>query len=310
VLRVLVVDDSEGTRATYRAALRAEGYDVGLASSRETAVQFLSTEDIPHAMFLDLNLGDGTGFDVLRWMRAERRFVPTVVMTAFRLEFGPDEAIELGAAAYVDQPLSVEGLIALAGSLTRPMSTLDDPNQLHVRVCAGDPGALEFLGAVFLRDLPRRLARAFPRVSADVIEDAVSTACVEYLGGAASGFDTAKGRSVLDFVYTIAWRNLRDRLQSESSRADRERRWVQEQPHSANPPFDIPVATFDVWSAIMAVTKDPAERRAAAVWLDGGNSHKIAAALGFGHSDPPDRCRASKQFKDRLIRRLSRYVRK
>lgn len=138
----------------------------------------------------------------------------------------------------------------------------------------------------------------------------MSTACVEYVGGAASGFDAGKGRSVLDFVYAIAWRNLRDGLQSESSRADRERRCVREQPHSANPTFDIPVATFDVWTAIMAVTKDPAERRAAAVWLAGGNSDTIAAALGFGHSDLPDRRRGTKQFKDRLIRLLSRYVRR
>ena len=94
-------------------------------------------------MFLDLNLGSGTGFDVLRWMRAERRFVPTAVMTAFRLEFDVDEAIELGALVYVDQPLSLEGLIGLARSLTRPMSPLDDPNHLHARVRAGDPGALE-----------------------------------------------------------------------------------------------------------------------------------------------------------------------
>jgi CheY-like chemotaxis protein len=260
-------------------------------------------------MFLDLNLGDGTGFDVLRWMRAERRFVPTAVMTAFRLEFSLDEAIELGAAAYVDQPLSVDGLIALAGSLTRPMSTLDDPNQLHIRVCAGDPGALECLGAAFLRELPRRLARAFPHVPPDLVEDAVSTACVEYVGGAAPRFDARKGRSVMDFVYTIAWRNLRDRLQSELSRANREHRWVAEQPHPANPPFDIPVAAFDVWTAIMAVTKDQAERRAAAVWLDGGNSDRIATALGLDGSDAAGRRRGSKQFKDRLIKRLSRFVR-
>ena len=45
--RVLVVDDDEGTRHTYRAALRPEGYEIGLSNSVETAIQRLSQQDAP-----------------------------------------------------------------------------------------------------------------------------------------------------------------------------------------------------------------------------------------------------------------------
>lgn len=304
--RVLVVDDDEGTRQTFRVVLRTERYDVALATSYGTAIHLLQ-EGVTHAMFLDLNLGFRTGFDVLRWMRAESRFVPTAVMTAFRLEFDPDEALELGALAYVDQPLSFESLLRLAGSLTRPMSPRDDPNELHGRVRAGDPGALECLDTVFLRELPRRLVRAFPRVSPDFVEDAVSAACVEY-AAAPRRFDANSGQSVLDLVYRIAWRNLRDRLQSEASRAARERRWAREQPTQVEPQFES-ASAYDVWAAIMAVTKDEVERHAAKAWLDGGSNDAIATALGSKHLDLADRQRATKQFKDRTIKRLSRYVR-
>ena len=98
-----------------------------------------------------------------------------------------------------------------------------------------------------------------------------------------SRFDPGKGRSVMDFLYAIAWRNLRDRLQSESFRVDRHRRWAREQPVAVEPQFAVPAPAFDVWAAIVAVTKDSAERRAAEVWLDGGSSDEIAGALGSGH---------------------------
>ena len=50
------------------------------------------------------------------------RFVPTAVVTAFRVEFDPDEAIALGALAYADQPLSSDTLLTTARVLIRPPS--------------------------------------------------------------------------------------------------------------------------------------------------------------------------------------------
>jgi hypothetical protein len=42
-------------------------------------------------MLLNPNLDAGTGFDVLRWIRAEHRFVPTAVMTASAVTKNPAE---------------------------------------------------------------------------------------------------------------------------------------------------------------------------------------------------------------------------
>lgn len=261
-------------------------------------------------MFLDLDLGDGTGLDVLRWMRERKRFVPTAVMTAFRPEFNPDDAIELGALAYVDQPLPIEVLVTLARGLTRPLSAFDDPNQLHCRFLAGDPGALDCLDAIFLKVLPRRLHRAFTRAPFDFAEDAVATACVEYGGRAAARYDPSRLPSVLDFVYAIAWRNLANRLHSEVARTNRERRWATESPVAQLPDSEGVAGAFDARLAVFALITDPRERKAAEVLLRGGTSGDIAAALGLAHLPPGDRSRACKQFRDRIIKRLSRYVRR
>ena len=307
--RILVVDDHESTRLTYQLALQREGYEVAVADSCVTAVHALSALDPLHAAFLDLSLPDGTGYDILRWMHARNRFVPTATMTAFRFDFDPDEAIDLGAQAYVDQPLSVETLIALAHSLTSPPSLRDDPNELHSRVLAGDTVALECLSAILLRELPRRLRAAFPRTSFDLAEDAVTHACAVYATGLFRRYEEHEGMSVIDFVYGVAWRKLASWVRAESSRSNRERQWMIERRQCTPVDRDRSEAPFDLWAAIAAVCMDSHELRAAEVLLNDGKSHEIAAALGRGSLDASAQRRAAKQFRDRLIKRLSRHVR-
>ena len=137
--RVLIVDDDRCHRDTFGAALQLEGYAVCEADTAGCAIDYLAAHS-PDAMFLDLRLPDKTGIDVLKWMRSVNRFVPTAVVTAFRGEFDPDEAIALGALAYADQPLSLETLLATARALVRPPSASSDPDDLHRRVVAGDQG--------------------------------------------------------------------------------------------------------------------------------------------------------------------------
>jgi DNA-binding response OmpR family regulator len=99
---------------------------VHLADSGTAAIAVLSNSLRPEAMVLDLKLGDMTGYDVLRWTRAQSSIVPTAVITAFRGEFNPDEAIALGARAYVDQPLGIEDFLQLVDNLLRhpPRTTI------------------------------------------------------------------------------------------------------------------------------------------------------------------------------------------
>ena len=301
---LLIVDDSLGVRETFGAALRLEGYAVLEADTGRCAIECLAAHS-PNALFLDLRLPDMTGLDVLTWMRSANRFVPTAVVTAFRVEFDPDEAIELGALAYADQPLSTETLLATARALIRPPSAHDDPDDLHRRVLAGDPAALDALAEICLRELPRRLERAFPREPWDFAVDAVSQACLFYATVGARR--VPRGASVMDFLYGVAWRRLDDQCRAAQARVARERRWAGEQPTITH--LDNVRHSFDVSAMIVYVTKDLRERRAAELWLDGATVDAIAIALGAGHLAPADRRRVAKQFKDRLIKRLSRHLR-
>ena len=303
--QVLIVDDNLGVRETFGAALRLEGYAVLEADSGRHAIECLAAS-FPSALFLDLRLPDMTGLDVLRWMPSTNRFVPTAVVTAFGAQFDPDEAIVLGALSYADQPLSSDMLLATVRTLIHPPSAQDEPEDLHRRVLAGDPGALDALAELCLRELPRRLERAFPREPWDLAVDAVSQACLFYATVGAPR--VPRDASVVNFLYGIAWRRLDDRRRAARARATRERRWANQQPTATH--VDNIRKTFDVWAMIVSVTKDLRERRAAELWLEGATIDAIAIALGAGHLSRADRGRIAKQFKDRLIKRLSRYVKK
>ena len=304
--QVLVADDDLGTRETLSVTLTHAGYDVHVADSGSAALTRLSGGADLHALLLDLNLGDMTGYDVLSWMRAQSVSVPTAVMTAFRADFDPDVAITLGALAYADQPLSIDDVLGLVETLTSPPSPRHDPQQLHTRFIAGQPGALDCLASIFLRVLPPRLIRAFPRVPWDFAVDAATDACLEYAAKPAR-FDPSRSSTIIDFVYMIARRNLANRVRAEISLKRREVRYVGEQARMRDCGLQLRGADVDLWAALRVVVKDPQERRAVQLWLDGAGNDAIANALGVGHTPREAQNLESKRFKDRLLKRLSRY---
>jgi CheY-like chemotaxis protein len=306
--QILVADDDLGTQETLSVTLRHAGYDVHVADSGGAALTTLSSGADLHALLLDLKLGDMTGYDVLRWMRARSVSVPTAVMTAFRAEFDPDVAIALGAIAYVDQPLSIDAVLGLVQTLTAPPCPGDDPQQLHARFLSGQPGVLDCLASVFLRVVPPRLNRAFPRVPWEFAVDAATDACLEY-AAKPGRFDPSHGTTIIDFVYMIARRNLANRIRSEICLKRREVRYGGEQARILRCGLPIRGADVDLWSALTVVVKHPRERRALELWLDDAGNDAIADALGVGHLTQGGQHPEVKRFKDRLLKRLSRHFR-
>lgn len=205
-----------------------------------------------------------------------------------------------------------EDIVALAPTCRYPYGAApftqgeDDPQRLHDRYVAGDPDALGCLSSVFLRVLPRRLERAYPRAPWDFAEDAVLDATLEY-GANPRRFDPTRCGSILDFAYLVARRNLLNRLHAESSRKAREARFAGETPAFVPDDVQMERSGLDLWRAIVAVTIDSRERHAIELWLDGEGNDAIAQALGLGCVPPDVRRREAKRFKDRMVKRLSRH---
>jgi CheY-like chemotaxis protein len=106
--RVLVVDDDEDAADLLAFALPRHGFSVTVAHSLAEAHTLLGNEF--DALVSDVNLPDGTGFDVLSG--AARR--PAVAVIASGSD-GPEDrqrAREVGFAAHLVKPIDIDKLAA------------------------------------------------------------------------------------------------------------------------------------------------------------------------------------------------------
>jgi len=63
--KILVVDDEESIRYTFKNFMGKEGYEVLTAKDYTSALEIISTTDLD-MMFVDIVLGGHTGIDILR----------------------------------------------------------------------------------------------------------------------------------------------------------------------------------------------------------------------------------------------------
>jgi len=121
--RILVVDDEPQIQRFLRPALIAAGYEPLQAATAAEAERLVAIA-APDLMILDLGLPDKDGKDVIRDLRAWSS-LPIIVLSARDHEAEKIEALNLGAADYVEKPFGVGELIARTRTALRHRR--DDP---------------------------------------------------------------------------------------------------------------------------------------------------------------------------------------
>jgi len=117
---VLVVDDSLTVRRVTQRLLVREGYRVALAKDGFEALERLG-EELPAVVLSDIEMPRMDGFDLVRQMRAERKFthLPVIMITSRIAQKHRDYAAELGVNHYLGKPYSEEELLSLIGRYCR-----------------------------------------------------------------------------------------------------------------------------------------------------------------------------------------------
>ncbi len=108
--RVLIVDDEADICLLLSGLLRRLGYQPTCAHSIEEGRQFLASQNFD-AVFLDLNLPDGLGFDLLSLIRQQPTNTKIIMISAFDGQAERRRATEQGADYFIGKPftrLSVE----------------------------------------------------------------------------------------------------------------------------------------------------------------------------------------------------------
>lgn len=120
--RILLVEDDEVLRDLIERNLQIRGHDVSVAGDVQEALHLLRTGAF-ELTFLDINLPDKTGWDILRIAQEEgvlhtqqidsdEQKLPVVVLSAVRVS--PRRMAEFHPLAYLPKPFPMEALLRLA----------------------------------------------------------------------------------------------------------------------------------------------------------------------------------------------------
>jgi two-component system KDP operon response regulator KdpE len=115
-LRLLLVEDDRELRATLRAALQVEGYEVFTAASLSEGLALLAhagqgAPGVVDAVLLDLGLPDGDGETLLARLR-QRYKLPVLVISARQAEGQKVRLLDAGADDYLVKPFGIPELLA------------------------------------------------------------------------------------------------------------------------------------------------------------------------------------------------------
>jgi DNA-binding NtrC family response regulator len=104
---ILVVDDERTLRFTLKEGLSEEGYRVETAGDAAEALEKLERDEY-HLVLLDQKLPDVSGLELLRTIKAKRRSVQVVIMTAYGKFQQAVEAAKAGCYDYVAKPFELD----------------------------------------------------------------------------------------------------------------------------------------------------------------------------------------------------------
>jgi DNA-binding NtrC family response regulator len=106
---VLIVEDSPPQVALAQGLLRDMGTRIAVAETAQAALAAVARE-APDAILLDLQLPDGSGFDLMRRLRAEGVEAAIIVVTANGSVGAAVEAMREGAYDFVEKPIKPDDL--------------------------------------------------------------------------------------------------------------------------------------------------------------------------------------------------------
>lgn len=107
-ISVLVVEDDPDQAALAERRLGLSGYQVRVADSHRAFLAALRDHGAPDAVFLDVMLPDGDGFDILVYVRRHPRLslLPVIMLTAKGEPEDIRKGLALGADGYIPKPYS------------------------------------------------------------------------------------------------------------------------------------------------------------------------------------------------------------
>lgn len=130
--RLLIVDDHAVVRHGVKTACQARGFQVIAAVSSIAEARSAIAALIPDVVIVDINLPDGTGFDLIQWIKGINSNLPVVVLSLNDSSNYINAARKCGANAYVIKSAPVDELIAAVDFAINSPNSFSSKNKVSV----------------------------------------------------------------------------------------------------------------------------------------------------------------------------------
>ena len=112
-IRVLIVEDDDGTALVIEKALHVYGCKTLRARNRLEIANAIGATPLPHLVLLDVLLPDANGFDVLNRIRQHPtlQHIPVMMLTSLGERKDVTRGLALGANGYITKPVRPSTLL-------------------------------------------------------------------------------------------------------------------------------------------------------------------------------------------------------
>jgi DNA-binding response OmpR family regulator len=109
-----IVDDDTEMAQAVKLMLKLLDFQIRSFLQARDAAKILQYGDKPDLMILDINMPEISGFDMLEYVRRNPDWqdIPIVMLSTESSEVLIEQAIEMGADAYVSKPVTIDELEA------------------------------------------------------------------------------------------------------------------------------------------------------------------------------------------------------
>lgn len=116
-MRLFLLEDDDAIGMGLKYSLEKENYEVVHVRTKNEALETFSEKSFDLCI-LDINLPDGNGYDVCRYIK-EKEDVPVIFLTASDAEVNVVMGLEMGADDYVCKPFRINELMARIKTVLR-----------------------------------------------------------------------------------------------------------------------------------------------------------------------------------------------
>ena len=119
--KILLIDDHPSVRSGIKRAIEIAGMSCcGEAATRAEAFAQIAHKS-PDAVVLDLHLPDGSGLDIVQWIRKHSQEMAIVILTMSDEESQLIASMQAGASAYVKKSAPINDVVtAITSALAQP----------------------------------------------------------------------------------------------------------------------------------------------------------------------------------------------